>query len=66
MSRRLQSNDRLECLSAIAISRFEDLPTAFSAVATDLQTGAAVIMRDTGDVAFAIRRAAPFLVGMYR
>jgi NTE family protein len=36
-------------------TRFEDLPTPFAAVATDLQTGAAVVMRDEGDVAFAIR-----------
>jgi NTE family protein len=36
-------------------TRFEDLPTPFAAVATDLHTGAAVIMRDEGDVGFAIR-----------
>lgn len=36
-------------------TRFEDLPIPFAAVATDLHTGAAVVMRDEGDVAFAIR-----------
>jgi len=53
----VQSNDRLEQFvrDRLPVSRFEDLPTPFAAVATDLKTGAAVIMRDTGDVAFAIR-----------
>ena len=36
-------------------SRFEELPIPFAAVATDLKTGSAVILRDKGDVAFAIR-----------
>ncbi len=36
-------------------TRFEELPTPFAAVATDLRTGAAVVMRDEGDVGFAIR-----------
>jgi NTE family protein len=36
-------------------TRFEEMPTPFAAVATDLHTGAAVVMRDEGDVAFAIR-----------
>src|SRR6476646_2566247 len=53
----VQSNDRLEQFvrDRLPVSRFEDLPAPFAAVATDLKTGAAVIMRDTGDVAFAIR-----------
>ena len=53
----VQSNDRLEQFvrDRLPVSRFEELPTPFAAVATDLKTGAAVIMRDTGDVAFAIR-----------
>jgi NTE family protein len=53
----VQSNDRLEQFvrNRLPVSRFEELPTPFAAVATDLKTGAAVIMRDTGDVAFAIR-----------
>jgi NTE family protein len=37
------------------VTRFEKMPTPFAAVATDLRTGAAVVMRDEGDVAFAIR-----------
>ena len=53
----VQTNERLaEFLRArLPVSRFEDFPIAFAAVATDLQTGEAVIMRDTGDAAFAIR-----------
>lgn len=45
-------------------TRFEELPTPFAAVATDLQTGAAVVMRDEGDVAFAVR-ASCALPGWY-
>jgi len=53
----VQSNERLEqyVRARLPILRFEDLPIPFAAVATDLKTGAAVIMRDRGDVAFAIR-----------
>ena len=36
-------------------TRFEELHVPFAAVATDLRMGAAVVMRDEGDVAFAIR-----------
>lgn len=52
-----QSNARMEdyIRALFPVSRFEELPTPFAAVATDLHTGAAVIMRDHGDVAFAIR-----------
>jgi NTE family protein len=39
----------------LPISRFEELPIPFAAVATDLNSGSAVIMRDEGDLAFAIR-----------
>jgi NTE family protein len=39
----------------LPITRFEELPIPFAAVATDLRTGAAVILRDQGDVPFAIR-----------
>jgi NTE family protein len=45
-------------------TRFEELPLPFAAVATDLQTGAAVVMRDEGDVAFAVR-ASCALPGWY-
>ena len=37
------------------VSRFEDLKIPFAAVACDLATGEEVILRDTGDLAFAIR-----------
>ena len=37
------------------VNRFEDLKIPFAAVACDLETGDAVILRDSGDLAFAIR-----------
>src|SRR5258706_10636895 len=37
------------------VTRFEDLRIPFAAMATDLRSGTAVVMRDTGDVTFAIR-----------
>jgi NTE family protein len=46
------------------VSRFEELPMPFAAVATDLLTGAAVVMRDEGDMAFAVR-ASCALPGWY-
>jgi NTE family protein len=53
----VQSNERLEqyLREHLPITRFEDLPIPFAAVATDLKTGAPVILRDKGDVPFAIR-----------
>jgi NTE family protein len=53
----VQSNAILEeyVRARFPVTRFEEMPTPFAAVATDLQTGAAVVMRDEGDVAFAIR-----------
>src|SRR5215211_5811407 len=53
----VQSNDRLEqyLRSHLPLTRFEDLPVPFAAVATELNSGAAVVMRETGDVPFAIR-----------
>jgi NTE family protein len=53
----VQSNDRLEqyLRDRLPITRFEDLPIPFAAVATELGSGAAVVMRDKGDVPFAIR-----------
>ncbi|HEX6624075.1 MAG TPA: patatin-like phospholipase family protein, partial [Pyrinomonadaceae bacterium] len=52
-----QSNARMEeyVRASFPVSRFEELPIPFAAVATDLHTGAAVVMRDRGDVAFAVR-----------
>lgn len=46
------------------VTRFEEMPMPFAAVATELQTGAAVVMRDEGDVAFAVR-ASCALPGWY-
>jgi len=53
----IQSNERLEqyLRARLPICRFEDLQIPFAAVATELNTGAAVVMRDHGDVPFAIR-----------
>jgi NTE family protein len=52
-----QTNERLEkyLRARLPISKFEDLPIPFAAVATDLKTGGAVIMRDQGDLPLAIR-----------
>lgn len=53
----VQSNARLEqyLRERLPITRFEDLPIPFAAVATELKSGTAVVMRDQGDVPFAIR-----------
>ncbi|HEU5132356.1 MAG TPA: patatin-like phospholipase family protein, partial [Pyrinomonadaceae bacterium] len=39
----------------LPITKFEELPIPFAAVATDLKTGLAVVMKGEGDVPFAIR-----------
>ena len=53
----LQSNARLERFmrTRLPITKFEDLPIPFAVVATDLKTGEPVVMKDEGDVPFAIR-----------
>ena len=53
----VQSNARMEefIRARFPATRFEDLAIPFAAVAADLQTGAAVILKDEGDLAFAIR-----------
>ena len=53
----IQSNERLEqyLRARLPVSRFEELSIPFAAVATELTTGKAVVMRDEGDVPFAIR-----------
>jgi NTE family protein len=53
----IQSNERLEqyLRARLPITKFEELPIRFAAVATELKTGLAVVMRDEGDVPFAIR-----------
>lgn len=53
----VQSNRRLEqyLRERLPVTRFEDLQRPLVVVATDLKTGAAVVMRDEGDLPFAIR-----------
>src|ERR1700687_4328070 len=53
----VQSNERIEnyLRARMPVTRFEDLPIPFAAIATDLKSGEAVVMRDEGDVPFAIR-----------
>jgi NTE family protein len=53
----LQSNQRLESFirKRLPKTKFEELAMPFAVVATDLKTGTPVVMRDKGDVAFAIR-----------
>ena len=53
----VQSNARMEefIRARFPAARFEDLRIPFAAVAADLQTGAAVVLKDEGDLAFAIR-----------
>ena len=53
----VQSSERFEydLRERLPITKFEELPIPFAAVATDLKTGVAVVMRDKGDVPFAIR-----------
>jgi NTE family protein len=53
----VKSNERLEeyLRARLPVTRFEDLPIPLAVVATDLHSGTAVVMRDHGDVPFAIR-----------
>jgi NTE family protein len=53
----VQSNERLEqyLRERLPVTKFEQMPIPFAAVATDLKTGSAVVMKDRGDVPFAIR-----------
>jgi NTE family protein len=53
----VQSNERLEqyLRERLPVTRFEELPIPFAAVATDLQSGKGVILKGEGDVPFAIR-----------
>ncbi len=53
----VQSNERLEdyIRARFPVTRFEQMPIKFAAVACDLRSGAAVVLKDEGDVAFAIR-----------
>jgi NTE family protein len=53
----VQSNARMEdyVRARFPRTRFEDLRIPFAAVATDLHTGTPVVLKERGDVAFAIR-----------
>jgi NTE family protein len=53
----VQSNARMEeyIRANFPVARIEDLPVPYAAVATDLETGAAVVLKEEGDLAFAIR-----------
>lgn len=53
----LQSNHRMETFlrAILPVTRFEDLKIPFAALAMDLHSGSAVVLRDEGDVPFAIR-----------
>lgn len=53
----VQTNARMEqyIRERFPVTRFEDLPIPFAAVATDLHTGRAVVLTGEGDLAFAIR-----------
>jgi NTE family protein len=53
----VQSNERLELYlrARLPVTRFENMPMPFATIATDLKTGTGVVMRDEGDVPFAIR-----------
>ncbi|HEV7842435.1 MAG TPA: patatin-like phospholipase family protein [Pyrinomonadaceae bacterium] len=53
----VQSNARMEDFlrKLLPITRFEEMRIPFAAVATDLQSGEAVVMSGEGDVPFAIR-----------
>jgi NTE family protein len=53
----LQSNARMEGFlrARLPVTRFEELTIPFGAMVTDLRNGTPVVLRDTGDVPFAIR-----------
>lgn len=53
----VQTNIRLEeyLRSRLPITRFENLSIPFAVVATELDSGQAVVLRDHGDIPFAIR-----------
>jgi NTE family protein len=53
----VQTNARMEeyVRAQFPVTRFEDLSIPFAAVATDLHSGKAVVLKGEGDIAFAIR-----------
>ena len=62
----LQSNAGLEKFlrAKLPVTRFEDLQVPFAAMATDLLKGELIVLRDRGDLPFAIRASCciPFLI----
>ena len=62
----LQSNAPLEKFlrTFLPVTRFEDLKTPFAAMVTDLRRGELIVMRDRGDLPFAIRASCciPFIM----
>lgn len=62
----LQSNAPMEKFlhTHLPTARFEQLRIPFAAMVMDLETGTLVVMRDTGDLAFAIR-ASTCIPGLY-
>jgi len=53
----LQSNKRMESFlrARLPVTRFEELRIPFAAMVMDLRSGALIVMRDRGDLPFAIR-----------
>jgi NTE family protein len=53
----VQSSERMEhyLRAQLPVTRFEDLKMPLAVIATDLSSGEPVVMRDQGDIAFAIR-----------
>jgi NTE family protein len=53
----IQTNARIEefIKAKFPITRFEDLVIPLAVIATDLHSGTAVVMKDSGDIGFAIR-----------
>src|SRR5260370_16014 len=56
----LESNARMEDLlrAHMPVTRFEELKIPFAVMVTDLGQGMPIVLRDTGDVPFAIRATA--------
>jgi NTE family protein len=56
----LQSNARMEDFlrARLPVTRFEDLRIPFAALVTDLRQGTPIVMRDKGDLPFAVRASA--------
>ncbi|MFS8086599.1 MAG: patatin-like phospholipase family protein [Acidobacteriota bacterium] len=56
----LQSNARMEDFlrARLPVTHFEELKIPFAAMVTELRHGTAIVLRDTGDLPFAIRASA--------